>query len=191
MATTAYGSLAERVLAELEAEACRDFGVARCRAVPRLVWLTVGESSVAVVVRAAHRAPAYEASQFVIDVLDERALTWKQDHLADGATAIRMAHRWRRLTPAVSGCIPQRAANVCATGIENGEAMMAANTDAAPAPVDTLGRQLRGLLREGGDDATIEERLRGIWPRRSDRYSEQRDEYTLPMPKVEMSYIGG
>jgi molybdopterin synthase catalytic subunit len=86
MTYTAYRPLAERVLAELEAEACRAFDIARCRVVHRLGWLSVGESSVAVVVRAAHRAPAYEASRFVIDALKERAPIWKQDHLADGST---------------------------------------------------------------------------------------------------------
>jgi cyclic pyranopterin phosphate synthase len=53
------------------------------------------------------------------------------------------------------------------------------------------GHDLRGMLREGDQDAAIEAQLRRIWQRRSDRYSEQRGEYTLPTPKVEMSYIGG
>lgn len=86
MTYTAYRPLAERVLAELEAEACNRFEVAQCRVVHRLGWLGVGESSVAVVVRAAHRAPAYEASRFVMDALKARAPIWKQDHLADGTT---------------------------------------------------------------------------------------------------------
>lgn len=86
MTYTAYRPLAERVLAELEAEACQRFDVARCRVVHRLGWLAVGESSVAVVVRAAHRGPAYEASRFVMDALKKRAPIWKQDHLSDGTT---------------------------------------------------------------------------------------------------------
>jgi molybdopterin synthase catalytic subunit len=86
MTYTAYRPLAERVLAELETEACQRFDVARCRVVHRLGWLGMGESSVAVVVRAAHRAPAYDASRFVIDALKERAPIWKQDHLRDGST---------------------------------------------------------------------------------------------------------
>jgi cyclic pyranopterin phosphate synthase len=47
------------------------------------------------------------------------------------------------------------------------------------------------MLRQGADDASVERELRRIWQRRRDRYSEQRGEYTLPIPKVEMSYIGG
>jgi len=86
MTYTAYRPLAERVLGELEDEACQRFAISRCRVVHRLGWLGVGESSVAVVVRAAHRAPAYEASRFVIDALKERAPIWKQDHLSDGST---------------------------------------------------------------------------------------------------------
>jgi len=86
MTYTAYRPLAERVLGELEDEACQRFAIARCRVVHRLGWLTVGEASVTVVVRAAHRAPAYEASRFVIDTLKERAPIWKHDHLPDGTT---------------------------------------------------------------------------------------------------------
>jgi cyclic pyranopterin phosphate synthase len=37
----------------------------------------------------------------------------------------------------------------------------------------------------------LEEVITGIWTARTDRYSEQRSEATLPFPKVEMSYIGG
>lgn len=54
-----------------------------------------------------------------------------------------------------------------------------------------FGHDLRGLLRDGADEAALEAKLRGIWQRRSDRYSEERGEHTLPMPKPEMSYIGG
>jgi len=53
------------------------------------------------------------------------------------------------------------------------------------------GHDLRAKLRQGVDEETIESELRRIWQRRSDRYSEERGEYTLPTPKVEMSYIGG
>jgi cyclic pyranopterin phosphate synthase len=54
-----------------------------------------------------------------------------------------------------------------------------------------LGHDLRDPLRRGADDAELEEMLRGIWTRRTDRYSELRTEETAALPKVEMSYIGG
>ena len=37
----------------------------------------------------------------------------------------------------------------------------------------------------------IAETLRGIWTKRTDRYSELRTAETAALPKVEMSYIGG
>jgi cyclic pyranopterin phosphate synthase len=55
----------------------------------------------------------------------------------------------------------------------------------------TSGHDLRSLLREGATDAAIVSRLRAIWSRRSDRYSEIRTSQTVPLRKIEMSYIGG
>ncbi|MCH7809581.1 MAG: GTP 3',8-cyclase MoaA, partial [Chloroflexi bacterium] len=50
----------------------------------------------------------------------------------------------------------------------------------------------RKLLRDGASDEEIEAFLRGLWSRRTDRYSEQRTEETATRRrKVEMSYIGG
>jgi len=53
------------------------------------------------------------------------------------------------------------------------------------------GHDLRGPLRAGASDVTLSEQLRGIWNRRTDRYSELRTSETAALPKVEMSYIGG
>jgi GTP 3',8-cyclase len=53
------------------------------------------------------------------------------------------------------------------------------------------GHDLRGPLRLGASDDELAGILRGIWSRRSDRYSELRTAETSNLPKVEMSYIGG
>ena len=55
------------------------------------------------------------------------------------------------------------------------------------------GHDLRALLRdEALSDAQLDERLRGIWRVRDDRYSELRSASTpVDLPKVEMSHIGG
>jgi GTP 3',8-cyclase len=53
------------------------------------------------------------------------------------------------------------------------------------------GHDLRALLRGGATDTELDERLRAIWERRTDRYSELRTEETGNLRKVEMSYIGG
>ena len=53
------------------------------------------------------------------------------------------------------------------------------------------GHDLRTPLRNDRSDEAIESILRGIWGRRSDRYSELRTLATAPRAKVEMSRIGG
>ena len=55
----------------------------------------------------------------------------------------------------------------------------------------TRGHDLRAPLRKGATDDELAETLRGIWGRRTDRYSELRTAETAETPKVEMSYIGG
>jgi cyclic pyranopterin phosphate synthase len=55
----------------------------------------------------------------------------------------------------------------------------------------TAGHDLRALIRSGANDETIENWLRSIWTRRSDRYSEIRSSATGEVRKIEMSYIGG
>jgi cyclic pyranopterin phosphate synthase len=55
------------------------------------------------------------------------------------------------------------------------------------------GHDLRTPLRQGADDTELAARLRDIWGRRHDRYSELRSAETpeLPRSRIEMSYIGG
>ena len=55
----------------------------------------------------------------------------------------------------------------------------------------TEGHDLRTLLREGASDDEIVQKIRSVWNRRSDRYSEIRTSQTVPLKKIEMSYIGG
>ena len=51
------------------------------------------------------------------------------------------------------------------------------------------GTDLRDVVRNDPD--RLVEVISGVWSSRTDRYSEQRSEASLPFPKVEMSYIGG
>jgi cyclic pyranopterin phosphate synthase len=53
------------------------------------------------------------------------------------------------------------------------------------------GHDLRAVVRSGAPDEELAEAVRGIWSRRTDRYSELRSAETVDLPKVEMSYIGG
>jgi cyclic pyranopterin phosphate synthase len=55
----------------------------------------------------------------------------------------------------------------------------------------TDGHDLRGLLRSGASDTEIRDVISAVWNRRTDRYSEIRTAGTMPLRKIEMSYIGG
>jgi cyclic pyranopterin phosphate synthase len=55
----------------------------------------------------------------------------------------------------------------------------------------TEGTDLRGLLRGGASDEDLAAKIGDVWSARTDRYSEIRSEGTIPLAKIEMSYIGG
>ncbi len=54
------------------------------------------------------------------------------------------------------------------------------------------GHDIRRVIRdEGVNDDMFRATLASIWGKRVDRYSETREFISTPVPKVEMSYIGG
>jgi GTP 3',8-cyclase len=53
------------------------------------------------------------------------------------------------------------------------------------------GHDFRDLMRGGASDEEISQLITNIWGKRADRYSEIRSENSIPLPKVEMSHIGG
>ena len=53
------------------------------------------------------------------------------------------------------------------------------------------GHDLRALLRGGLSDQAIARAISAIWQVRGDRYSELRSDATAPLPKAEMSRLGG
>jgi cyclic pyranopterin phosphate synthase len=53
------------------------------------------------------------------------------------------------------------------------------------------GHDFRAPLRLGATDDELLEQVRGVWAKRTDRYSELRTSATTALPRVEMSYIGG
>ena len=55
----------------------------------------------------------------------------------------------------------------------------------------TSGHDLRALLRGGASDNDILAAIGKVWTQREDRYSEIRGKQTIPLKKIEMSYIGG
>lgn len=80
---TAYAPLAEKALAEIEQDTLRRFDIQQCRILHRVGQLALQDYSVLVVVRAAHRGPAFEAARHAIDTLKQRVPVWKQEHYQD------------------------------------------------------------------------------------------------------------
>jgi len=80
----AYGPMAEKKLAEIEAEVRRRWPVGNVTLVHRLGRLTVGEVSVAVAVSCPHRADSFDACRFAVDTLKELVPIWKKENAPDG-----------------------------------------------------------------------------------------------------------
>jgi molybdopterin synthase catalytic subunit len=81
-----YPEMAQRKLAELEAEARRRWPVLECAIVHRLGRLELTDASVAVAVSTAHRGDAFAAGQWLIDTLKHEVPIWKQELWADGTS---------------------------------------------------------------------------------------------------------
>lgn len=81
----AYEEMAARQMRELALEARSRFDVRQVTTIHRLGRLTVGETSVLIVVAAAHRAPAFDACRWLIDTLKKTVPIWKRETFVDGA----------------------------------------------------------------------------------------------------------
>lgn len=81
-----YPEMAEKKLAELEAEARRRWPLVHCVIVHRLGHLELGEASIAIAVSSPHRAAAFAAGQWLIDTIKEVVPIWKQENWADGTS---------------------------------------------------------------------------------------------------------
>lgn len=80
-----YPEMAEKKLAELEAEARRRWPLIECVLVHRLGHMELGDASVAVAVSTPHRQDAFEAGKWLIDTLKEVVPIWKQENWSDGS----------------------------------------------------------------------------------------------------------
>lgn len=81
----AYEEMALKQMEELAAEAKQRFAVREVAIVHRLGKLEIGETSVLIVVAAAHRAPSMDACRWLIDTLKKTVPIWKKEHFLDGA----------------------------------------------------------------------------------------------------------
>ncbi|MGA3069336.1 MAG: molybdenum cofactor biosynthesis protein MoaE [Terracidiphilus sp.] len=80
----AHDQLAVKQMKALVEEALDRFGIRDAFIVHRLGRLQVGETSVLIVVMAAHRGPAFDACRWLIDTLKKTVPIWKKETFADG-----------------------------------------------------------------------------------------------------------
>lgn len=79
-----YESMAIRVMAELGRSIAATHAIGRVAMVHRLGRMEIGETSVAVVVSAPHRRPAFEAALEGINRLKRTVPIWKKEYFEDG-----------------------------------------------------------------------------------------------------------
>jgi molybdopterin synthase catalytic subunit len=82
----AYPAMAEKKMAEIEADVRRRWPVGEVAMAHRLGRLDVGEVSVAVAVSCPHRGEAFAACRHAIDRLKELVPIWKKENWADGTS---------------------------------------------------------------------------------------------------------
>jgi molybdopterin synthase catalytic subunit len=81
----AYEAMALKQMESLAAAAQERFAVAAVSIVHRVGRLEIGETSVLIVVAAAHRGAAFEACRWIIDTLKKTVPIWKKEYFEDGA----------------------------------------------------------------------------------------------------------
>jgi molybdopterin synthase catalytic subunit len=81
-----YPEMAEKKLAELEAQAKSRWPLTGCSIVHRLGHLELGEASIAIAVSSPHRGVAFEAGEWLIDTIKQVVPIWKQENWADGTS---------------------------------------------------------------------------------------------------------
>jgi len=79
-----YESMALKMMLQIGLEIAGQYEVGRIAMVHRLGRLLIGETSVAIIVTAPHRGPAFEAARAGIDRLKKRVPIWKKEYFVDG-----------------------------------------------------------------------------------------------------------
>jgi MoaE-MoaD fusion protein len=79
-----YEPMAIKTLADIGRELAAAHAISRIAMVHRLGRMLVGETSVAVIVAAPHRKPAFEAALEGINRLKRTVPIWKKEHFTDG-----------------------------------------------------------------------------------------------------------
>lgn len=81
---TSYSAMATAELGRIVNEAAERFGTEQIVVEHRVGTLTLGDVSVAIAVAHERRAPAMDASRYIIEQIKKRVPIWKREHYADG-----------------------------------------------------------------------------------------------------------
>jgi MoaE-MoaD fusion protein len=92
-----YESMALKTMIGIGMEIAGQYEIGRVAMVHRLGRLLVGETSVAIVVTAPHRGPAFDAAREAINRLKKRVPIWKKEHFVDGEVWVE--GEWDRNVP--------------------------------------------------------------------------------------------
>ncbi len=95
-----YEPMAIKTLAEIGREIAASYAVGRIAMVHRLGRMDIGETSVAVIVTAPHRKPAFDAALEGINRLKRLVPIWKKEHFVDGEVWVE--GEWDRNAPLAS-----------------------------------------------------------------------------------------
>jgi molybdopterin converting factor subunit 1 len=79
-----YEGMAVKMMAEIGREIVAKHAIGRLAMVHRLGRMEIGETSVAIVATAPHRAPSFDAALEGINRLKKLVPIWKKEHFADG-----------------------------------------------------------------------------------------------------------
>jgi len=80
-----YPEMALNELNKIADEAIEKSDLNRCIIVHRYGKVFPGETSIAIIVSAPHRAQTYEGSRYIIDEIKKRVPIWKKEHYTDGS----------------------------------------------------------------------------------------------------------
>jgi molybdopterin converting factor subunit 1 len=95
-----YEPMAIKTLAEIGREIAAAHPIGRIAMVHRLGRMEIGETSVAVIVTAPHRKPAFDAALEGINRLKRRVPIWKKEYFVDGEVWVE--GEWDRNAPLAS-----------------------------------------------------------------------------------------
>ena len=82
-----YPAMAQAEIGRVAAAAQARWPLLGVRVIHRYGLIAPGSRIVFVAAASAHRAPAFEAAEFLMDYLKTRAPFWKKQHFADGAAS--------------------------------------------------------------------------------------------------------